>query len=139
MAFNRFDDFASAINMTFVTPCLAQASISDRRDVFVPFMVVWVALGISSGLFFYFSRNTALKRRIFPPFVIFIGIIFGCFVAYMSRGHWQVLFVTVPIIALISFLNIRKTRFCDACGRTLYQQPICSPSQYCPRCGAPLK
>src|SRR6266404_1892767 len=125
--------------MTFATPFLAQASVSDRHEVFVPFMVVWAVLGISSFLFFHFSRNTTLKRRVFPPFVIIIGIIFGCFVAYMSRDHLQILFVAVPMIALISFLNIRKMRFCDACGRTLYQQPIFSRTQYCPRCGAQLK
>jgi hypothetical protein len=125
--------------MTLATPFLAQASISDRNNVFVPFMVIWFALAISSFLFFHFNRNATLKRRAFPPFVFIVSVIFGCFVAYVSRDHLQILFVAVPMIMLISFLNIRKTRFCGACGRTLYQQPIFSRSQYCPRCGAELR
>jgi hypothetical protein len=125
--------------MSPVSPFLAQTSVSDSKIFFGPFIVIWFALAISSFLFFHFNRNTTLKRRVFPPFVVIIGVFFGCFVAYISRGHLQILFVAVPMIVLISFLNIRKTRFCGACGRTLYQQPIFSRSQYCPRCGAELR
>ncbi len=110
----------------------------EEKNVFFTFFIVWVILGISSFLFLQFNRNAALKRRIFPGFVVGVGVVFGCFVAYMSRGHLQVLFVAVPMITLITFLNLRKTRFCDSCGRTLYQQPIFSSSQFCPRCGAQL-
>ena len=121
---------------------LAQIGVRNslgEKNAFFTFAIVWVILGISSFLFFHLNRDAALKRRIFPIFVISVGVVFGCFVAYMSRGYLQVLFVAIPMISLITFLNLRKTRFCDACGRTLYQQPIFSRSQFCPRCGAQLK
>ncbi len=121
-----------------MTPVLA-AHYFDHQDIFVPFMVVWAALGISSFLFFHFCRNAALKRRLFPPFIVIIGVIFGCFIAYISHAYLQVLFLAIPTISLISFLNIRQTRFCDACGRTLYKQPLFSRPQFCPRCGAELR
>lgn len=94
-------------------------------DAVPVFVVVWVALGLASFLFFQFNRNTALKRTVFPIFIIVIGIIFGGFVYFiMGRLHPQILYLAIPAIILISFLNIRTTRFCDSCGRTLFRQPI---------------
>jgi hypothetical protein len=126
--------------MPLIFPILAQITATDgQHDVYVVFAACWIVLGISSFLFFHFNKNTTLKRHVFPPFVVIMGIIFGCFIAYMSPDYPQILFIAVPMIVLISFLNIRKTRFCDVCGRTLYQQPVFSRSQFCPRCGAELK
>lgn len=104
---------------------------------FVVFMVVWVILGLSSFLFFHFNRNSSLKRKVWPIFTVAIGTIFGGFVLIMGRQP-QVLFLMVPAIILISFLNIRMTRFCDPCGMTLYRQPIFSKTQFCPYCGNKL-
>ena len=107
---------------------------------FIVFMVVWVLLGLGSFLFFHFNRNAALKRQVWPAFIIAVGLIFGGFV-YFSTGRQQprVLYLMVPALLLISFLNIRQTRFCDSCGKTLYRQPIFSRTQFCPHCGAELK
>src|SRR5437764_202092 len=84
------------------------AAGSSHQDTVATFIVTWVALGISSFLFFQFNKNATLKRRIFVPFVIITGILFGCFVAFMTRGHLEILYIAIPMIALISFLNIRK-------------------------------
>ena len=103
-------------------------------------MVVWVCLGLGSFLFFHFNRNTALKRQVWPVFIIAIGLMFGGFVyLMMGRQQPQVLYLMGPAIFLISFLNIRTTRFCDSCGKTLYRQPIFTRTQFCPHCGAQLK
>jgi hypothetical protein len=85
-------------------------------------MGIWVALGLASFLFFHFNRNAALKRIAFPMFIVTVGVLFGTFV-YLSTGrqHPQMMYLAVPAIVLISFLNIRQTRFCEACGKTLYQ------------------
>jgi hypothetical protein len=105
---------------------------------FIAFMAVWVLLGLGSFLFFHFNRNAALKRRVWPVFIVAVGLVFGGFM-YLSMGQQpQVLYLGVPAIILISFLNIRTTRFCDSCGKTLYQQPIFSRTQFCPHCGAQL-
>ena len=107
---------------------------------FLVFMVVWVCLGLGSFLFFHFNRNTALKRQVWPVFIIAIGLMFGGFVyLMMGRQQPQVLYLMGPAIFLISFLNIRTTRFCDSCGKTLYRQPIFTRTQFCPHCGAQLK
>jgi hypothetical protein len=106
---------------------------------FVVFMVVWFILGLTSFLFFKFNRNATLKRRVWAPFVIIIGVIFAAFVWHMSGGSLAVLVFMVPVIVLISVLNIRLTRFCQSCGRTLEAQPFSSPGLYCKYCGAKLE
>ena len=106
---------------------------------FVVFMICWTILGIASFLFFQFNRNAALKRRIWPPFIIIIGFIFGLFVWHMSGGRREVLLFMVPAIVIISLLNIRLTRFCQSCGRTLQAQPFSSAGSFCKYCGAKLE
>jgi hypothetical protein len=106
---------------------------------FVVFMVFWTLLGLTSFLFFQFNRNAALKRRIWPPFIIIIGVIFASFVWYTSGGRPEVLVFMLPAVALISLLNIRLTRFCQSCGRTIRAQPFSSPGSFCKYCGAKLE
>ena len=120
-------------------PTIAQAGWkTDKGGVFAVFFVFWIALGLGSFLFFQFSRDAKLKRRIWPILIICIAIIFGCFVLYMTGGDARVLFIMIPAIILISFLNLRTTRFCNSCGKTLHRQPVFSRPQFCPYCGAQL-
>jgi hypothetical protein len=123
---------------------IADATVTHRGGgpppEFVAFMVVWVLLGLVSFLFFHFNRNASLKRRVWPAFIVAVGVIFGGFVYYtMGRQQPQVLYLMVPALILISFLNIRMTRFCDSCGKTLHRQPLFSRTQFCPHCGAELQ
>ncbi len=104
----------------------------------VHFAVLWIVLGISSFLFFHFNRNGSLKRRIFPSYVIAMGVIFGCFFAWLNRGFPLLLVFALPVLALVLWLNSRKLRFCLGCGRTLYHQSISPPPKACPHCRAAL-
>jgi hypothetical protein len=122
---------------------IAEAAVAPGGDgppqEFVVFMVVWGLLGLGSFLFFHFNRSAALKRQIWPVFNVVIGLIFGGFVYFiMGRAQPQVLFLMIPAVILVSFLNIRTTRFCDSCGKTLYRQPIFARRRFCPHCGSEL-
>ena len=103
-------------------------------------MIFWAGLGLGSDLFFRFSHNAPLKRRVWPVLNVANGIVFGAFVFY-SPGHRQprILFVLVPVLVLITALNIITTRFCDACGKRLARRPIFSQTRFCPYCGAELR
>ena len=126
--------------MTSIADATISQSVGGPPPEFIAFMVFWGILGLSSFLFFHFNHNATLKRNVFPVFIILIGVIFGGFVYYiMGRQHPQVLLPLVPALIVISFLNIRTTRFCDACGKTLYRQPIFTRTQYCSHCGSELK
>ena len=121
---------------------LADAAPSNAPDGLPPavvaVMLIWGALGLGSFLFFHFNRNAALKRRIWPAFIILVGAIFGGFMYYSGFRQPQAFYIFGPALIIISFLNIRTTRFCGSCGKTLYRQPIFSRIQFCPYCGAEL-
>jgi len=123
---------------------VADTTTGQSRDASPPevtaFIITWVLLGLGSFLFFHFNRNAALKRRVWKISVIAVGFIFTGFV-YLILGHQepQVMYILVPVVILISLLNIRMTRFCDSCGKTVYRHPFLSRARFCSHCGIELK
>jgi hypothetical protein len=108
-----------------------------RQDIFTIFFVVWIALGISGFFLFYVNKDIRFKKRYFPWFSIFTGVLFISFV--LGTGFpVQVLFLMVPAVTLITYLNIKSTKFCDSCGRTIINQMWFNKIEYCGRCGAKL-
>jgi hypothetical protein len=103
------------------------------------FFGVSIVLGAASSAFFLLNRNATLKRRIYPAFVIGVGVLFLIFVWLMAVPDDVSFFcVMVPGVVLITLLNIRNTRFCNSCGRTVFtQNPFASP-KFCSKCGASL-
>ena len=110
-----------------------QPARSDQ--IFPIFVATWVVLGILSFAFFTFNKNAALKRKVRTPFVVAVGILFVCFV-WLAGAPSKVLYVAVPAMALITMLNIRTTRFCNSCGKTIYTQNPFSRPEFCYKCGA---
>lgn len=111
---------------------------AQAQQVFPIFIGVWILLGAGSAAFFLLNSNAGLKRKVLPPFVIGTSILFLGFNVLMGFPL-QALLVTGPVVALIAYLNLRATKFCDACGKTLMNQNPFSPAKYCSRCGAELK
>jgi hypothetical protein len=103
--------------------------------IFMVFMAVWVVLGISSMWFFTRSRNARLKRNLHRWGTIATGVVFAGFVV-ASTGQLGLLLFVGPALVLVSFLNIRMTKFCNACGAMLYKHQWFTPMHFCSRCGA---
>ena len=91
-------------------------------------------------IFFIFFRgnNAQLKRKLWPPFVIGGGILFVGFI-YLMSFQKEVLYFMVPAVILISVINIKATKFCDSCGKTLTNQYFISEAEFCPKCGEKLE
>lgn len=108
------------------------------------FVGTWIVLGIGGFFLFYLGRDVAFKRRWFPRYVILGGVLFVFFSTTLSAlssrslGGLGVLVLVVPAVCLISWLNIRFTKFCDKCGATVYNQNWFSPMKFCSKCGAEL-
>jgi len=111
---------------------------AQAQQVFPIFIGVWILLGAGSAAFFLLNNNAALKRKILPPFAIGVNVLFLGFIVLMGFPL-KALLVMGPVAAVIAVLNIRATKFCDACGKTLMNQNPFSPAKYCSRCGAELK
>ena len=114
-------------------------NMADKQQVFQAFFAFWIVLGVSSFLFFQLNRDSKLKKRVLPFFVVGVGVIFGTFAAWMSDWQPFVLAFFLPMVALITVLNLRTTKFCPSCGRTLYRQPVFAKASFCSHCGSSLE
>ncbi len=110
----------------------------NPEDVSPIFFGIWVVLGSISFLIFFVSKNAERKKKLWAPFVIFAGVLFIGF-TYVMGLDGQHLYVMVPMVILISFLNIRLTKFCGACGKTNINQNFFSPAKFCNKCGNALE
>jgi hypothetical protein len=121
------------------------AALSLSGIVTACFVVTWIVLGIGGFFLFNLNRDAAFKRKWFPRYMILVGVLFFFFsttiMALQSRSFFAalgILLVVVPATWVISYLNIKLTRFCDACGATLYHYNWFSPMRFCSKCGAEL-
>src|SRR5947208_16732928 len=107
-------------------------------QIFPIFIGVWIMLSIVGFLLFYVSKNAAFKRRYSPWFAGLTGLLFIGIVT-ATAIPLAMLAIMIPFVALITYLNIRGTQFCGACGRTMIQQMPFSRADFCSKCGAPLR
>jgi len=109
---------------------------SQAARVFPIFVATWVVLGVGSFAFFHYSKNVELKRKVWPIMTIGVGALFIAFVWLMGIKK-EGLYFMVPAVVLITALNLKGTKFCSGCGKTLYAQPF-SSMEFCPKCGNKL-
>lgn len=69
----------------------------------------------------------------FVPAVLFAG-----FLALVIPRP-SVLYVAYPAIAFIPWMNLRTTKFCPSCARTIVRNPPWVTINFCPTCGKRLK
>lgn len=108
------------------------------RDVIGPlFIITWIALAAIGFALFQFSRGARQKRRLLPWGV---GLSSALFIGFMvALGvPWFVVLSMTPFVLLIAWLNLRMTRFCDSCGRTVIAGLGGRP-RYCHHCGATVE
>jgi hypothetical protein len=112
--------------------------------VTVIFVGTWIVLGIGGFIAFYLSKDVSFKRRWFPRYVIGGGVLFVVFATTLtvlesrSASALGMLVVMVPMVVLITYLNLKFTKFCDTCGATLVDHNWFSPMKFCSKCGALL-
>ena len=104
-----------------------------------PIMVgTWIVLGLLSFYLFFIRKNYEFKVRYFKYFVIMVAILFIAFVTAMGAPLQAYIFM-IPVVIVITFLNIRNTRFCKTCGKTIINQLGSGKIDFCPKCGSKLQ
>ncbi len=103
---------------------------------FVVFMVAWLLLGAGSAAFFWLSKDVELKKWLHPRLTIAAAVLFGGFTIWWM-GWWPAP-IMVPALVLITWLNIRNTRWCPGCGRMIMNQAFFIRAEFCQKCGARL-
>jgi hypothetical protein len=104
----------------------------DERGVV--FFVTWVAL-VLLGAVAHFRASPAFKIRWFARSMILVGVLFVGFIWWVTQSR-ESLFVAIPGAAIVTFLNIRYTKFCPTCG---YPNKVWGRGvDYCYKCGLEL-
>lgn len=113
------------------------AAVAQANDIFFSYFGIWFVLSILISAFFWFNKNAALKRRLWPPVMILSAFLFLFFISQMGENAPS-LFIMTPLAALAAFLNIRGVRFCSECGKIHLPKSLFFPPKYCLKCGADL-
>jgi len=112
-----------------------------RENIIGLLWIIWfvsfIIIGIASIPYFRANPNIDLKRRFHTWWTIGYGATFFL-LAVLSMGASPALLLFAPVIAVIVYLNIRNTTFCDACGKAVYNYFLATKPEYCARCGARL-
>jgi hypothetical protein len=102
--------------------------------------IVWFAgcilIGVAGVFYLRTNPNASLKRQFHRWWTIGCGAGFFLLIL-LSLGFSLTLLFFGAAIAVIAYVNIRNTTFCDACGKAtnhLWVRKI----EYCARCGAKL-
>lgn len=106
--------------------------------LWIIFVASWVIIGLISWLYFRGNTNIDLKRRFHKWSAIVYGAMFFFLIALSFAGFSFFLLFFGAAIALITYLNIRNTIFCNACGKQSYNYKWFSKIEYCARCGVKL-
>ncbi|WP_108124649.1 hypothetical protein [Saccharospirillum mangrovi] len=106
--------------------------------VFPIFIGTWIVLGGISTAIFIVGKNAQLKRKFWPPFIIGTGLLLIGFVYAMGIAG-QAFYMMVTAVALVTILNLRSMKFCDACGRAVMNQNLLVKAEYCSKCGEKLQ
>jgi predicted RNA-binding Zn-ribbon protein involved in translation (DUF1610 family) len=99
------------------------------------FFIVWTVLCVA-GWSFFWKGSLAAKRRWHGPIQVGAAVLFLAFVAAIAPP--KVLAIFAPAVAAITFLNLKFTKFCPACGSMLMRNPPWVPLRFCPKCGENL-
>ena len=107
-----------------------------EHDRFSVFFVVWLAAGAASAIFLWRGSPEA-KRTWFPRIQVAAGMAFVLFVYWVTPGQ-AVLVILLPAVALITFLNVRFTKFCPNCGAYHQGFGALYRVNFSRKCGSPL-
>lgn len=100
------------------------------------FALLWTTLVVAGGLFI--RRASIPQKRVWlPRFRIGTALLFVAFVALATRSATAVLSMGLAMGA-VTWMNLRRTRVCSACGAVARGPSPFSPPETCDACGVKL-
>ncbi len=96
---------------------------------------VWGCVSLLGFVLFHVNKSAQFKRKYYPIFSVVTGALFLFIVNLMGSVSHQFWIVFVPIVSLITFMNIRGAKFCDNCGKSNFAQSFKDRKIECPKCG----
>jgi membrane-associated HD superfamily phosphohydrolase len=109
--------------------------------IFIAYFVLWIVLAMASTIHMRLLRSPKDKKKWADRYTV-IGVVFVIGSACAMSVLWKQ-YLLMPVFfvfgAVIIFLNLRCSFFCDSCAkRSRMQNPFAS-SFHCSHCGNKLK
>lgn len=105
----------------------------NSNEIFSIFFSTLGVLGIISFVIFFFEKDNIQKQKRWKPLILVLAVLFMGFV-YLMGLDGEALYIMVIAIGLISFLNIRLAKFCDACGKAIIDKNLLAKPDICSMC-----
>jgi hypothetical protein len=104
----------------------------------VVFWIIYGCIAIVGTIFFYLMDNhAALKRRLWPWYIVLTGVLFLALLKVAGFRLWVVLLMSVPAVGF-GIVNYRRIRFCPKCGTISIGMLFLRAANVCSACGTPL-
>jgi hypothetical protein len=107
----------------------------SEKSIMIIFVVVFIVYMLIGVAIFSLNKNVDLKKRFFPFSVIIGCLIFGSLMFIQFYPRIFPILIFLPGLALIAYLNIKFTKFCDHCGKFRYNRTFWEKMNFCPVCG----
>jgi hypothetical protein len=119
----------------------------NEEELVRAFSIAWVVLAL--GVWLFFRRlSVADKRKWHPRLSIGAGMLFVVCVlgiSFLTDTQWRTPGLAISFLALllagvslITWLNIKFTKFCDSCSATIVNTNWFQKIEFCQKCGARL-
>jgi hypothetical protein len=97
---------------------------------------IWAALMAANLYILFATKNAKAKRMLLPVLGVLAGVSVLLFLVLNDFSR-AVLYLAVPVVILISILNLRQFKICDSCASLVRGEFFGVPKE-CHNCGARL-
>ena len=108
----------------------------------ITFFIIYMTLGAIHDKLFIKSKNLAFKKKYFITGTVILSGFFASFTTYIVfmkiHGDFYIWLFFILVLSLITYLNIRNTKFCESCGSTIRKVFPFERNNYCEICGNKL-
>ncbi|MCW8328564.1 hypothetical protein MD588_07060 [Photobacterium sp. SDRW27] len=104
-----------------------------QQDILITFAIVWLALSAGSIMLFQRGSDVERKRKLWPYYTIFSNVVIGAMIIYMQPPLLMMLGLLGFMVPL-TWLTIRATKFCGACGNATRAPFFMKPPEKCTHC-----
>jgi hypothetical protein len=104
-----------------------------QQELLLTFAIVWLGLSVGSYMLFQRGSDVERKRRLWPAYTIFSNVVIGAVIVYVQPPMPMMLGLLAFMVPL-TWLTIRATKFCAACGRATRAPFFMKPAEKCSHC-----
>ncbi len=110
--------------------------MGDDYGLFFVLFCGLACIGVAAHLFFYEGQNAALKRKLWPLYIVLTSMMLIGLAWSVLGVNWK-LAIPVVSVSFIAITNMRSVLFCEPCGALVRSKTVVDRPSMCARCEAP--